>query len=148
MHERTRTYPIAAWLALLAIAMLFVAPIISKSIARQAACQHSSAISSMPMPGMHHDMPMPTRCEETAAMDHQMMSGQAMSPMEEIACGYCQLLVHLPFIQLMLAMLLWLLLLFVVSTPLIPIACAPIFRAWTPQRARAPPAVFLASFNH
>lgn len=119
--------------------MLFVAPVISKSIARQAACQHSSAISSMPMP---------TRCEETAAMDHQMMSGQAMSPMEEIACGYCQLLVHLPFVQLMLAMLLWLLLLFVVSTPLIPIACAPIFRAWTPQRARAPPAVFLASFNH
>ncbi|MEX0566129.1 DUF2946 family protein [Raoultella terrigena] len=142
MHERTRTYPIAAWLALLAIAMLFVAPVVSKSIARQAACRHFSAASSMPMPGMHHDMPMAAHCAERAAMDHQVMSGQAMSPMEEIACGYCQLLVHLPFVQLLLAMLLWLLLLFVVSTPLIPIACAPIFRAWAPQRARAPPCCF------
>ncbi|WP_223261825.1 DUF2946 family protein [Raoultella sp. 10-1] len=147
MHERTRTYPIAAWLALLAIAMLFVAPVVSKSIARQAACQHFSAVSSMPMPAMHHDMPMAAHCAESVAMDHQMMSGQAMSPMEEIACGYCQLLVHLPFVQLLLAMLLWLLLLFIVRHPLIPIVCAPIFRAWTPQRARAPPAVFLSSFN-
>ncbi|TCQ71041.1 DUF2946 family protein [Raoultella ornithinolytica] len=128
--------------------MLFVAPVVSKAIARQAACRHLSTVSSMPMPGMHHDMPMAAHCAEKAAMDHRMMSGQAMSPMEEIACGYCQLLVHLPFVQLLLAMLLWLLLLFVVSTPLIPIACAPIFRAWAPQRARAPPAVFLASFNH
>ncbi|VEC05046.1 TonB-dependent copper receptor (plasmid) [Klebsiella pneumoniae] len=42
-----------------------------------------------------------------------------MSPMEEIACGYCQLLIHLPFVQFVLTVMLWLMLLSVrLSLPL------------------------------
>ncbi|MEH0834560.1 DUF2946 domain-containing protein [Pectobacterium cacticida] len=149
MHERTRTYFIASWLALLAIAMLFVAPVISKAITRQtAACQPSSAIVSMHTPDKHHAMMGALPCEGTFSQVHQMMPGHAMSPMEEIACGYCQLLVHLPFVQLILAVLLWLLLRFIIRFRLIPIVCTPIYRAWSPQRARAPPAAFLFPCNH
>ena len=99
----------------------------------------------MAMSGMHHDMAMPEHCEQNLTMVHPMMAGHAMSPMEEIACGYCQLLIHLPFVQLLLTVMLWLMLLCVrLSLPLQAI-CSPIFRAWTPQRARAPPAVFLSA---
>lgn len=74
-----------------------------------------------------------------------MMAGQGMSPMEEIACGYCQLLIHLPFVQFVLTVMLWLILLCThLSLPL-PAILAPIFRPWSPQRARAPPAVYLSA---
>ncbi|CEJ67020.1 hypothetical protein [Citrobacter pasteurii] len=91
-------------------------------------------------------MAMSAVCEPSSLMDQQMMSGKAMSPMEEIACGYCQLLVQLPFIQFALVVLLWLLLLFVLRFSLIPLNCVTLFQPWAPQRARAPPAVFQSSF--
>jgi len=80
-------------------------------------------------------------CDNPPLTAHRMMPGQAMSPMEEIACGYCQLLIHLPFVQFMLTALLWLMLMSVRSTPPQRFTPSPVFRAWTPQRARAPPAV-------
>jgi len=80
-------------------------------------------------------------------MSHKMSSifmqpDHAMSPMEEIACGYCQLLVHLPFIQFALIFLLWLLLLFAFRPRPLPLFCITLFRPWKPQRARAPPSEF------
>jgi len=65
-----------------------------------------------------------------------------MSPMEEIACGYCQLLIHLPFILFTLTFLLWLLWHFVIRPFITPLFFSTLFRPWEPQRARAPPAVF------
>lgn len=97
------------------------------------------------MSGMHHSTAMPDHCEANLTMVHRMMSGNAMSPMEEIACGYCQLLIHLPFILFVLTALLWLMLLCVRLSPPLRTIFTPIFRAWTPQRARAPPAVFLTA---
>ncbi|WP_414163577.1 DUF2946 domain-containing protein [Superficieibacter sp. BNK-5] len=138
-------------MALLSVAMLFVAPVISKSLAHHSDCVNSAITTAMPehhgmaMSGMHHDVAMPELCEQNLTMVHRMMAGQAMSPMEEIACGYCQLLIHLPFVQFVLTVMLWLMLLCVrIPLPLLAIL-SPIFRAWAPQRARAPPAVFLSA---
>ncbi|EGV0699946.1 DUF2946 domain-containing protein [Escherichia coli] len=129
-------------MALLSVAMLFIAPVISKSLAHHSDCVNSAITTAMPE---HRGMAMPEHCEKNHTMIHPMMAGHAMSPMEEIACGYCQLLIHLPFVQLLLTVMLWLMLLCVrLSLPLQAI-CSPIFRAWTPQRARAPPAVFLSA---
>ncbi|ENC9770192.1 TPA: DUF2946 domain-containing protein [Citrobacter koseri] len=146
MHGRTRINRITAWLALFAVAMLFIAPVISKSIARQADCEHSSHSMVMMSSGSHHDMAASVPCEPSLSVAHQMMSGKAMSPVEEIVCGYCQLLVHLPFVQFALVFLLWLLLLFVICCSVRPLHLSVIFRPWAPQRARAPPAVFPFSF--
>lgn len=99
----------------------------------------------MAMSGMHHGMATPEHCEQNLTMVHSMMAEHAMSPMEEIACGYCQLLIHLPFVQFVLTVMLWLMLL-CVRTPLPLLAIlSPISRAWTPQRARAPPASFFSA---
>lgn len=90
-------------------------------------------------------MVMPEQYEQNFIMVHCMMAGHAMSPMEEIACGYCHLLIHLPFVQFVLAVIFWLILLCVrLSLPLQALF-SPIFRAWTPQCARAPPAAFLSA---
>ena len=114
--------------------MLFIAPVISKSLVHHSDCVNSAITTAMP-----------EHCEKNHTMIHPMMAGHAMSPMEEIACGYCHLLIHLPFVQFVLTIMLWLMLLCVhLSLPLQAIF-SPIFRAWTPQRARAPPAVFLSA---
>lgn len=146
LQGRTRFNRIAAWLALVAVAMLFVAPVISKSLAHQAACAMPHHAMSMPAAQMHHDMPMSVSCENTTPMFHLMSSGHAMSPMEEIACGYCQLIIHLPFVLFALALLLWLLFVSVMGTFQRPPVRARLLRPWYPQCARAPPAAVLFSF--
>lgn len=105
--------------------MLFIAPVISKSLVHHSDCVSSAITTAMPehhgmaMSGMHHDMAMPEHCEQNLTMVHPMMAGHAMSPMEEIACGYCHLLIHLPFVQFVLTIMLWLMLLCVhLSLPL------------------------------
>ncbi|HDE1982245.1 TPA: DUF2946 domain-containing protein [Klebsiella quasipneumoniae] len=129
-------------MALLSVAMLFIAPVISKSLVHHSDCVSSAITTAMPE---HHGMAMPEHCEQNLTMVHPMMAGHAMSPMEEIACGYCHLLIHLPFVQFVLTIMLWLMLLCVhLSLPLQAIF-SPIFRAWAPQRARAPPAAFLSA---
>ncbi|MEB7944675.1 DUF2946 domain-containing protein [Raoultella ornithinolytica] len=151
MYGRNRFFFIAACMALLSVAMLFIAPVISKSLVHHSDCVSSAITTAMPehhgmaMSGMHHDMAMPEHCEQNLTMVYPMMAGHAMSPMEEIACGYCHLLIHLPFVQFVLTIMLWLMLLCVhLSLPLQAIF-SPIFRAWAPQRARAPPAAFLSA---
>lgn len=133
----------AAWLALLSVAMLFVAPVISRTLAHHAACQHQHDAEMMDMSSLHHSMDMPVHCEENSRLKHSLMPDPSMSPMEEIACGYCQLLINLPFILLIFAALLWLLLRLVQRSPVIALNCSPVFRTCLVQRARAPPAAFL-----
>ncbi|MEB6377634.1 DUF2946 domain-containing protein [Leclercia adecarboxylata] len=126
--------------------MLFVAPVISKSLVHQPACPPSvttitmSDHHGMAMSDMHHNMAMAEPCEQNFTLVHRLMAGSAMSPMEEIACGYCQLLIHLPFVPLVLTGLLWLVILCARIPLSLPAILSPVFRAWAPQRARAPPA--------
>jgi hypothetical protein len=128
-------------MALLSVALLFVAPVISKTLAHQTTCQQPASAMMMMK---HHDMDGSGHCDQHLTMGNRMMSGHAMSPMEEIACGYCQLLIHMPFVLVMLTVLLLLMLRCIRKAPSLRVTFSPIFRVWPPQRARAPPAVFLS----
>ncbi|WP_338571501.1 DUF2946 domain-containing protein [Erwinia billingiae] len=98
MHRSPNRF--AAWLAVVAILLLFIAPVISKSLVSDA------ARDSMMMPGMamEHDMAMdddmPMDGMNMATMsplEHaRMMQHHPMSMMDDSACGYCVLLAHLP----------------------------------------------------
>lgn len=111
----------AAWLGLFAIMLLFIAPVISKSLV-------SAYGDRFMMPGMQHSMPVPAIqtsrdqgisvehlhqmqiAEQTshadtehaismpgAAAEHaRMMVHHPMSMMDDSACGYCVLLAHMP----------------------------------------------------
>lgn len=111
---------LAAWSGLFAIILLFIAPVISKSLAV------SPAWHSMMMPGMAMEEMMPDASMATHAMsaEHQAdiadqpttsigktqgkpLHGSAsdtgdsarsppLSLMDDSACGYCVLLAHLP----------------------------------------------------
>ncbi|MGX8903291.1 DUF2946 family protein [Citrobacter werkmanii] len=59
-----------------------------------------------------------------------------------MACGYCDLLIHLPFVLVILTTLLCLLLPLVQWPPVPNAVFLPVLRTWPPQQARAPPAVF------
>ena len=73
---------LAAWLGLLAIALLFIAPAISKSLA-----QTHGGSGMM----MHHQMDE----GHGAMMSEAAAVHSPLSMMDDSACGYCVLLVHL-----------------------------------------------------
>ncbi|WP_299998794.1 DUF2946 domain-containing protein [uncultured Cedecea sp.] len=143
MFVNTLAWRTTTWLAIAAVMMLFIAPWVSKSIMQQTHCSHASP-PVYATQAMTHDMPqqmsVPGSC--LPVFEYSMMSGQVMSPTEEIACGYCQLLIHLPFILFVLTFLLWLLLHFVIPLFATALFFSWLFHPWEPQRARAPPAVF------
>lgn len=146
MSGRKLFHRTASWLALLAVAMLFIAPVISKSLMHHTACEHGSTMMTMDMSDMSHHMDMPEPCPHASLPHNMLMSGPGMSPGEEIACGYCQLLIHLPFIQFCLIVLLLLLLIAVRKAPVTALCCAVIIRPRSAHPARAPPAFVLHSF--
>lgn len=108
MHLRPNRF--AAWVGVLAILMLFIAPVISKSLARTAAhhtmangmvmADHDPTMSHHAMPMGDHDPVMPahqsTMGGMSAAEHARMMAHHPMSMMDDNACGYCVLLAHLP----------------------------------------------------
>lgn len=78
----------AAWFALLAIALIIVAPLVSVSLQKD---------PMSAMPGMHHAMSM-------GAEHHSPSQGMPVDHAE--ACGYCVLLAHVPGLILALVILL------------------------------------------
>lgn len=65
-----------------------------------------SSMENMAPHVMHHSHQgalLPEECYSNGMMNHLLMSGVGLSPMEDIACGYCQLLIHFPFIILFIA---------------------------------------------
>lgn len=115
----------AAWLALFAMALIIVAPLISISL-------QQAPMSAMP--GMHHDMsmsmPMPAHhsTPESMPIDH----GEA--------CGYCVLLTHVPGLILALCVLLSALMLRVTTAPFPPLVFHWRDFPWLFPNTRAPPA--------
>ncbi len=139
MHLRPFIKQLSAYLALLAIAMLFIAPLVSKSMVHMDTCtdiQSERVDSSM---HSHHSMPMSEGCDVSIPMNHMLMTGIGQSPMEDIACGYCQLLIHFPFLILLIAAVIRQ---FATLTLFIPFeSCIHIwlYRPWSLHLARAPP---------
>ncbi|QQA77505.1 DUF2946 domain-containing protein [Pectobacterium parmentieri] len=128
---------VAAWLAIFSMMMLFIAPLISKSLVQLSACQVSA--HAMPMSQQHHGAHEHDACHHGGTPHNLMMSSVGLAPMEDIACGYCQLLVHLPLILSVVLPLLWLLLSAHRPTHFPDFVCPTLFRPYCSQRARAPP---------
>ncbi|POP41801.1 DUF2946 domain-containing protein [Superficieibacter electus] len=114
---------IAAWLALFAILLIVVAPLISVSLQKD---------PMSAMPGMHHDMSM-----MAGHAEHDMPMSMPVDHGE--ACGYCVLLAHVPGLLLALTILLCAVLLRQKSQPPRPVVKHWYFFPWLYPDTRAPP---------
>ncbi|KAJ9430679.1 MULTISPECIES: DUF2946 domain-containing protein [Pantoea] len=129
-HFRQR---LTACVAIVAVLLLFVAPIVSKTLMERqsqllAMPQHSMMDSSM----SHHEMMMADM--SMPGMSHHMMDDG------EFACGYCDLLVHVPLLMWVFIPFIWLIMVISRAPPL-PRVVAPIVRRFSSiHRPRAPPA--------
>ncbi|KLN46124.1 hypothetical protein AAY77_10805 [Providencia rettgeri] len=144
MHLRPSIRQLAAYLALLAVAMLFIAPLISKSMVHMNHCiatnnvTENTAMADQSMHS-HQGMLMPEGCDVSTPMNHMLMTGMGQSPMEDIACGYCQLLVHFPFLILFIAAVIRQLATLTLFVPFERRVQIWLFRPWSLHLARAPP---------
>lgn len=117
----------AAWLALFAILLIVIAPLISVSLQKD---------PMSAMPGMmHHDM--------SAMAEHHgdhHSDAPVMMPVDHAeACGYCVLLAHVPGVILMVALLLYGRMLRTPVRPLPPVIRYWHFFPWLYPQTRAPP---------
>ena len=118
-HINHRHLRFPAWLGILAILMLFIAPVISKSQGIEGA-QHTMmpgmVMSDMDMPegemaGMmmpdHHDSPEHCQKLSCQSAPKDIAKRMMFGDMSDAACGYCVLLVHLPMLDLQAMPMLW-----------------------------------------
>ena len=125
---------LTACVAIVAVLLLFVAPIVSKTL-----MERQNRMMDMPSHGMMSEM---------STHHHEMMMDMAMPGMDhhtmddgEFACGYCDLLVHVPLMMWVFIPLLWLTMVISRALPL-PRRVAPLLRRYsTIHRPRAPPAL-------
>ncbi|MCZ4057846.1 DUF2946 domain-containing protein [Pantoea sp. LMR881] len=118
-----------ACIAILAVLLLFVAPIVSKNLAERhhnSAMMHNMTAMSASMSMMHHH-------SDSAMADHNIM------PDEGLACGYCDLLVHVPLLLWVFIPFIWLILV-ISRAPPVPVIKPLLQRRETRiHRPRAPP---------
>ena len=131
---------LTAGIAILAVLLLFVAPMVSKNLAEHHARQQRMSAMHSAMPMMHHHSDM-------AMMDHHSempMSGHDMMMASGFACGYCDLLVHVPLMLWVFIPFIWWMCLICRAPP--PPAINPPRRRrfLRTHRPRAPP---LAALN-
>ncbi|WP_455819838.1 DUF2946 domain-containing protein [Pseudomonas cerasi] len=145
-----------AFIAILAILLLFIAPDVSKSLAHQPVSASDSAVSEVhaAMASMHHEdmngMMMDTQHSPQLPIAATPQSAHTMPGemgiMDDFACGYCQLLVHFPILLIIFIPLIWILFRLTLQMPASP------YQSWCPSaffpgisQPRAPP-VFPSSF--
>ncbi|MEB8681165.1 DUF2946 domain-containing protein [Cronobacter malonaticus] len=108
----------AAMLALFAILLIVVAPLISVSLQKD---------PMSAMPGMHHEMPMADMGDMHQGMHHESAAPEPVSmPVDHAeACGYCVLLAHVPGLLLALVLLIS----FILQRVRLPVP-RPVARHW------------------
>jgi|SRR5471030_847953 len=101
-----------AWLGIMAILMLFIAPVVSKSLVAEG-MSHSMmpgmSMSGMDMSSMDmsHGEMLSGSAHHHVMPDHDIGLGMLPGDMSDSACGYCVLLVHLPLLHLLALPMLW-----------------------------------------
>ncbi|AIX74985.1 MAG: DUF2946 domain-containing protein [Mixta calida] len=160
IHFAVARSRLPAWLALLAMLLLFIAPVISKSLMAQrgygeAMMHHASGMMMMHGEMMMHDasgmmphedsaltqhdaQPTPPSSAKTQHAASSLPKHHPMSMMDDSACGYCVLLIHLSIDSVRLPEL-WTLL--QAAIPAAPLQLQPFVASWTPLwfRPRGPP---------
>ncbi|MCW0331668.1 hypothetical protein NB704_003057 [Pantoea ananatis] len=121
---RCKQQQLSACIAILAVLLLFIAPVVSKNLAER----HDA----MTMSGMSADMPMMDHHSDMAMTDHSMMN-------DGLACGYCDLLVHVPLMLWVFIPFIWLICLTCRAPPPRHIARLALPRLNGIYRPRAPP---------
>ncbi|MEK9497423.1 DUF2946 domain-containing protein [Photorhabdus sp. P32] len=118
-----------AWLGIFAILMLFIAPVISRSLeharigeahsSRVVDCHRAmSSDDDMPRNMSHSDVSSASQVTQSHStklystshhdgMQMGMHAGGGMSMLEDIACGYCVFLIHVPILDLANTLLFW-----------------------------------------
>lgn len=113
-----------ALIAILAVLLLFIAPDVSKTLESYRTSANSEMSAHHPAGMMMNDMPMPAMSGHAAmmmhagaaeAMHHDM--GSEMGMMGDFACGYCQLLVHMPLLLCLFIAFFWLMCLIARTPP-------------------------------
>lgn len=137
-------------IAIMAILMLFIAPEVSKTLAKWRAAnsadvQHggmshdASMAHGMAMPGMmamSHEAAQPHHANTANENHHkhqgtgdsntpQHPAGTMQATLDDLACGYCELLVHFPLIVWLFVPLIWLLFTSSVAPPTRPVLHFP-----------------------
>jgi len=135
-----RQQQLTACIAILAILLLFVAPVVSKSLMyqqMQAMDADASAHSAMMS---HHDMTMmPGMKMHGSSSSAMLMGDHSMMDEGQFACGYCELLVHVPLVFWAFIPIIWLLLIITRAPPPRCIVARVIARRCRCQHPRAPP---------
>ncbi len=162
-----------AVIAILAMLLLFIAPEVSKTLAHQRMENreeqaHSSTLDNQhemvmmmsasgggdatdTMPGMDmSDMQMPSHsgADSSHTMPDMMMHHAGMGEMmDDAACGYCVMLMHMPVLLLIFAAIIWLAFNLSVAPP--PRLITRRFSLYFPgvSQPRAPPHSFIAVFQ-
>jgi len=128
MQKSSLRHRLTAGIAILAVLLLFVAPMISKNLAEHHATMQRASAMSAEMPMMHH------HSEMMSMADHGMM----MDP--GFACGYCDLLVHVPLMLWVFIPFIWWMSLISRAPPPSAINTPPWRWMLRLHRPRAPPA--------
>ncbi|MGV7960463.1 DUF2946 domain-containing protein [Photorhabdus tasmaniensis] len=118
----------SAWLGIFAILMLFIAPVISQSLEHARIGESHSDISSASLVTNHHD-----------GMQMDMHAGGDMSMLDDIACGYCVFLIHIPMLDLANTPLFWSTSLTSRSPPVQPVTLFLAHFIFSDSLPRAPP---------
>lgn len=102
---------VPTWLGIFAILMLFVAPVISRSLEHtRVGCSETTSMADFGMKMlMHHQSTNPPQAQPGAPppMMHANSSHNMAMMMDDNACGYCTLLIHVPLLDLAQSPLFW-----------------------------------------
>ncbi len=137
IHFAVARRRLPAGLALLALLLLFIAPVISKSLMMQRGAMSTMMHDAASAPAAHHHGAI-SAMAETAAAPQSLFPHHPVSLMDDSACGYCALLIHLPLDSCR-PPALWALLR--AAIPSAPLRLQPFIASWIPIwfRPRGPP---------
>ena len=132
MYSTYLTQRFTACIAILAVLLLFFAPIVSKNLAER----HDRMMMTHDMSAMHTDMPTLRHHSAMPKSEHNVKMD------EGFACGYCELLVHVPLMLWVFVASTWLMLI-VSRAPPVYVVAQPLLKRVTGNHCpRAPPVVF------
>ncbi|NIY47481.1 DUF2946 domain-containing protein [Cedecea colo] len=117
--------------------MLFIAPVISKSLEHRRAAEINNHAEHHMM--SHSDGMMAEMGPMEMPLASHLLPGAGASLMDDIACGYCQLLLHVPLIVWLFIPFIWLAWRITRAPP--PAVIAPLLAQHDDAKAqpRAPP---------
>jgi len=115
--------------------MLFIAPIVSKTL------HTSSHATSAMSPKESMSMPSGDECSMMSSSSSSQPPAFDRKMLDDMACGYCQLLAHFPFLQWVILLALVIIYCPLRIVTLLPLTFHPLTGYRWSNQARAPPSL-------